>query len=59
MPHPEQIITEKELNDIKDYSISSDKSVLVIDYLGDLYLYKRNNLGGKIYYEYSITVTYD
>lgn len=57
-PFSQQILTKDDLARVKG-NISHNKERLVIEYLGDLYLYKKKCLGPKVYYEYSSAITYD
>jgi hypothetical protein len=57
-PFSRKVLTGDDLNRVKG-QISHNKERLVIEYLGDLYLYKKKSLGSKVYYEYSSAITYD
>ena len=57
-PFSQKVLAEDDLIRVKG-NISHNKERLVIEYLGDLYLYKKKCLGPKVYYEYSSAITYD
>jgi hypothetical protein len=57
-PFSQKVLAEDDLTRVKGH-ISCNKERLVIEYLGDLYLYKKKCLGPKVYYEYSNAITYD
>jgi hypothetical protein len=58
VPESNTIISNDELANMKGH-ISFHKENLMIEYLGDIYFYKRKYLGSKVYYEYYGNITFD
>ena len=57
-PASRKVICTDELNRIKGNMFFSNE-ILLIEYLGDLYFYRKKSSGNSICYEYSYTVTFD
>jgi hypothetical protein len=57
-PYSQRVLTSDQLQSVRgNLSFNSDN--LLIEYLGDLILYQKRQLGNKIYYEYKTTITFD
>jgi hypothetical protein len=57
-PSAQKVISKDELCDIKG-NISFCKENLLIEYLGDLYFYRKKGVGENAYYEHANTITFD
>ncbi|MBN2172997.1 MAG: hypothetical protein JW731_02615 [Bacteroidales bacterium] len=57
-PYSKKVISKDELGNLNG-NISFHNEILMIDYLGDIYFYKRKYLGSKVYYEYFENITFD
>jgi hypothetical protein len=57
-PFSQKVLAEDDLNRVKG-TLSHNQERLVIEYLGDVYLYKKKCLGQKVYYEFSSSISYD